>query len=250
MPDVSVLIKNKIAIGDGTKIICGNSDYIVGFSFDAEWDEYEAKTMRVKYGNRSYTDVVFTGDRCALPIIADKACIEIGVFAGNLHTTSGAYFDCIGSIRCGAGAPADPEPSVYDQIMEKLNGSGSVDPEAIAKAVADYLAEHPLEEKDPTVPDWAKAEEKPTYTAKEVGAIADTELQTAIDSALAQAKASGEFDGAQGKDGSPGAKGDKGDTGAAGHTPEKGVDYWTAADKSGIVDDVLAALPTWTGGNY
>ena len=53
--------------------------------------------------------------------------------------------------------------------------------------------------------------------------------------------------------GAKGDKGDKGDTGspgAAGHTPEKGVDYWTAADKSGIVDDVLAALPTWTGGNY
>lgn len=59
--------------------------------------------------------------------------------------------------------------------------------------------------------------------------------------------------GAKGDTGSPGAKGDKGDkgdTGAAGHTPEKGVDYWTASDKSGIVDDVLAALPTWTGGSY
>lgn len=53
--------------------------------------------------------------------------------------------------------------------------------------------------------------------------------------------------------GAKGDKGDKGDTGgpgAAGHTPEKGVDYWTAADKSGIVDDVLAALPAWTGGSY
>ena len=53
--------------------------------------------------------------------------------------------------------------------------------------------------------------------------------------------------------GAKGDKGDKGDTGnpgAAGHTPEKGVDYWTAADKSGIVDDVLAALPTWKGGSY
>lgn len=129
MPDVSVLIKNKIAIGDGTQIICGNSDYTVKFVFDAEWDEYETKTMRVKYGSRSYTDVVFAGDRCALPIIADKACIEIGVFAGNLHTTSGAYFDCIGSIRCGAGAPADPDPSVYDQIMVCLQNAGITDEE-------------------------------------------------------------------------------------------------------------------------
>lgn len=218
MPDISVLVKNKMAIGDGTKIICGNSDYIVGFSFDAEWDEYETKTMRVKYGGRSYTDVVFVGDRCALPIIADKACIEIGVFAGNLHTTSGAYFDCIGSIRCGAGAPTDPVPSVYDQIMAKLNSLDSVDPEDVAKAVADYLKENPVTvtETDPTVPEWAKAKKKPTYTAEEVGAIANTELQTAINSALAQAKASGAFDGA------PGAKGDKGDPGIPGAKGEPG----------------------------
>ena len=50
-----------------------------------------------------------------------------------------------------------------------------------------------------------------------------------------------------------GDKGDKGDTGAAGadgYTPVKGTDYWTADDKAEMVDDVLAALPTWTGGSY
>lgn len=42
----------------------------------------------------------------------------------------------------------------------------------------------------------------------------------------------------------------KGDKGADGKTPVKGTDYWTEADKAEIVDDVLAALPTWTGGSY
>ena len=41
-----------------------------------------------------------------------------------------------------------------------------------------------------------------------------------------------------------GLKGDKGDT------PVKGTDYWTESDKAEIVADTLAALPTWTGGNY
>lgn len=54
----------------------------------------------------------------------------------------------------------------------------------------------------------------------------------------------------KGADGAPGKDGADGKPGAAGHTPEKGVDYWTAADKRDIVDDVLAALPTWTGGSY
>ena len=47
-----------------------------------------------------------------------------------------------------------------------------------------------------------------------------------------------------------GDKGDKGDPGSDGKTPVKGTDYWTESDKAEIVDDVLAALPTWTGGSY
>ncbi len=47
-----------------------------------------------------------------------------------------------------------------------------------------------------------------------------------------------------------GSKGSTGQAGADGHTPIKGTDYWTEADQQSIVDDVLAALPTWEGGNY
>ena len=36
----------------------------------------------------------------------------------------------------------------------------------------------------------------------------------------------------------------------AGATPVRGTDYWTDTDKNEIVNDVLAALPTWEGGSY
>ena len=53
---------------------------------------------------------------------------------------------------------------------------GTVDDGQIADAVADYLDGHPVTvtETDPTVPGWAKQPDKPTYTAAEVGAVADT----------------------------------------------------------------------------
>lgn len=35
-----------------------------------------------------------------------------------------------------------------------------------------------------------------------------------------------------------------------GNTPIKGIDYFTDADKAAFVNDVLAALPKWTGGSY
>lgn len=46
--------------------------------------------------------------------------------------------------------------------------------EQIEKSVKSYLEKNPIEETDPTVPAWAKEEEKPTYTAEEVGALPST----------------------------------------------------------------------------
>ena len=52
--------------------------------------------------------------------------------------------------------------------------------------------------------------------------------------------------GSTGAPGKGGAKGDPGAPGKDGHTPVKGTDYWTAADKQEIVNSVIAALPDGT----
>jgi ABC-type amino acid transport substrate-binding protein len=59
-----------------------------------------------------------------------------------------------------------------------------------------------------------------------------SELDEAINDALAQAKASGEFDGKDGEDGK---------------TPVKGTDYFTEADKDGMVSAVISRLPIYNG---
>lgn len=46
--------------------------------------------------------------------------------------------------------------------------------EQVQNAVNNYMAANPIDETDPTVPDWAKNPTKPTYTASEVGALPDT----------------------------------------------------------------------------
>lgn len=56
--------------------------------------------------------------------------------------------------------------------------------------------------------------------------------------------------GAPGKDGANGKDGAQGEKGADGKTPVKGADYWTAADKQEIVNDVIAALPDGTEVSY
>lgn len=56
--------------------------------------------------------------------------------------------------------------------------------------------------------------------------------------------------GAKGSDGANGKDGAQGEKGADGKTPIRGTDYWTAADKQEIVNDVLAALPDGTEVSY
>lgn len=57
-----------------------------------------------------------------------------------------------------------------EQILKKIDGLTSISPEDIANAVDEWMQANPFTETDPTVPDWAKQPEKPTYTASEVGA--------------------------------------------------------------------------------
>lgn len=65
----------------------------------------------------------------------------------------------------------------WDHLQEQIENlqeqiGDLADPEAVQQIVEDYLAENPptVTETDPTVPEWAKAAQKPSYTASEVGA--------------------------------------------------------------------------------
>ena len=64
---------------------------------------------------------------------------------------------------------AQENPDIIEYILANLGGSVSA--EEIANAVEEYMTAHPFTETDPTVPDWAKQPEKPSYTAEEVGAL-------------------------------------------------------------------------------
>lgn len=90
-----------------------------------------------------------------------------------------------------------------------------------------------------TLAEAQKAQARENIGAQPVGSyLESTELTSAIDTALSQAKASGEFDGQPGADGK---------NGEDGKTPVKGVDYWTSEDKEEIVEDVLAEMPDVPG---
>lgn len=71
------------------------------------------------------------------------------------------------------------EETYADVILDLISRVDTLEKEPISeekieKSVKSYLEKNPIEESDPTVPAWAKEEEKPTYTAEEVGALPNT----------------------------------------------------------------------------
>ena len=122
--DINIKVKDKIAVGDETLIVCGNSDYIVKFELDAEWEAYDEKTMRIGYRNGKYKDVGFTGTSCSLPIIKKRPWIAIGLYAGKLHTSTPAVFRCAECITDKDDEPEEtPGQSPYKTLTIKIGDS-------------------------------------------------------------------------------------------------------------------------------
>ena len=44
---INIIVRNKIAKDNGGEVyVCDNSDYVVEFDLDSEWDEFDVKTAR------------------------------------------------------------------------------------------------------------------------------------------------------------------------------------------------------------
>ena len=205
-----------------------------------------ATLATITYSNNTFDEMQISEDYTTASVRINANCLkqglnfaQISIYSGDngLITADMLTIDC--NQKIGGENPSCPNADMpkLKELINQLIQQGiaeGISPEQIADAVANYLAKNPIEETDPNVHEWAKAEEKPTYTAAEVGALSAETLKPAVDLALAQAKASGEFDGANGltptigdngnwylgdtDTGKPsrGDKGDKGDKGSGG----------------------------------
>lgn len=210
MVELHIKIRKRIArLAYGENFVSYNEGYKIIFDFDKEWDSIENKTARFIFGE-NYIDYPFNGNEVEIPLIKNADTLEIGVYSDNLYTTTAVKFKVLKSIK-------DEEkieilvPEAYPEIAE-------LDDEDLIRV-------------------YDKSEEK--IGISPLKKLFD-KMEVAINTALAAAKASGEFDGADGitptigENGnwflgdvdtnkpSRGEKGDKGDTGAQGVQGEKG----------------------------
>lgn len=126
MKEIKISVVDKVASAVGSPVIvCGNSNYKITFTFDNEWGAYQEKTARftfIRDGILKYIDVLFSGNSCTVPILSNIERVSIGVYAGDLRTTTGAEIRCRKSILCLGGLKHElPPEDVYNQILETVS---------------------------------------------------------------------------------------------------------------------------------
>ena len=218
MPVINISVENKIAEADGTLYVCDNSDFIAKFAFDAEWEAYENKTARFCYNN-SYVDVVFTGNECPVPIISGTYFFNIGVYAGNLRTTTPARVPCKKSILCGSESESSVSQEVKNEFLDVLDKRTGDLADLTTEAKANLVA--------------AINEVAASCGSKSMDLrVADGYIQYSTDGGLtwqslisvADLKGDKGDTGATGPQGTPGAKGDTGPAGPQGPAGAPGKD--------------------------
>lgn len=163
MPDINITVAHKVAVSDTQTIVCDNSDYTVHWTLDEEWSAYDTKTMRTIYMDGTFEDKVFSGDTIELPVCTVPGAVQIGLFAGNIRTSRVAILRALPSIRSAAGAPADPTPDVYDQLMARMA----------------QLETSDWAQNDPTAKDYVR--NRTHYVSQENGVIVpEQEVTTAV----------------------------------------------------------------------
>ena len=121
MPTIKVRVSGKIAenLTPEVKIVCRNSDYKVEFEFDEPWQAHELKTALFVYNGAS-VPVPFSGNVCEMPELYNTTLCAIGVFAGDLITTTPAYADCLKAISDLGGEIPPPTEDVYNKLVQMI----------------------------------------------------------------------------------------------------------------------------------
>ena len=153
-----------------------------------QWDtgrklSVDADCSQVHFSNKVFgrsIDVDVIDGYAIIPDILLQTDKDLSVWAF-VGTSENGYTKISKSFKVNRrNKPADyvftpPDQTSLEEIKEKIKHLESIqDPDAIKNAVDDYLQNNPIQidEKDPTVPEWAKQPTKPKYTADEVGAVA------------------------------------------------------------------------------
>jgi hypothetical protein len=209
---INITITNKKPVVLGTPVIvCGNKDYTISFAFDAAWSSYTDKTARFVFKSpgtptgRAYIDVPFSGNSVAVPQLSNLREVYVGVYAGDLYTTTPARIFCDKSILCESGTryvDSDECLDIIEQWREEMAAAAQAvetsKTEAATSASSAAGSAKQAEGAASSAAGSAKQAEDAASSAEQSARNAAAEAANAAQTALAEAKASGQFDGEKG----------------------------------------------------
>ena len=285
MDKIKIKIDGRVAeIESAPEVVTDNAEYEVEFAVDERdgWNPAVPMTALFVRRDARYTAVVMdVGETiCTMPPQTGTNVVYIGLTQEEMRTTTPARITIRRSVRTMTDFPPLPDKDVYEQILANfaglrmLSGKGAPTTETAGKVNQMYRDETNNRiyvcVNDVDGYTWAMigggggggtvvtidttlTKSGQAADAKAAGdAIAQkldaTALPTAVNDALAQAKASGAFDGPKGEKGDKGdpgeqgIRGEKGDTGPTGEKGDTGPAGPKGADgKDGAGMDVTGA---------
>jgi hypothetical protein len=125
MKDIQIIVTKKVASVEGTPIIvCGNSDYTLSFTFDDEWSNEQNKVARFNYsknGLKRHIDEPIKNNTCKVPKLLGIGLVKVGVYAGDLKTTTEAKIKCHKLILCDdADTMDEPFKNLYEELKKEV----------------------------------------------------------------------------------------------------------------------------------
>lgn len=281
MEKIKIAITGRVAsIAALPEVVADNAEYEVDFALDPRegWDMSLPITALFVRRDGSYTARILDAGAtsCTMPPQTGTNIVFVGLTQDDLRTTTPATIKVRRSIRTVANDPLPaPTEDVYAQILAAYAGIKILSDKGAPTSATQGKVNQLYRDEDTqklyicTATDggytWAAVSGGSVdvdATLTKAGYAADakaagdaitqkldaTALPTAVNDALAQAKASGAFDGAKGEKGDkgdPGAqgiRGEKGDTGPAGEKGDTGPAGPKGADgKDGAGMDITGA---------
>ena len=252
MDKIKIKIDGRVAeIESAPEVVTDNAEYEVEFAVDERdgWNPTVPMTALFVRRDARYTAVVMGAGEtiCTMPPQTGTNVVYVGLTQDDMRTTTPARIQIRRSVRTMTDFPPLPDKDVYAQILANfaelrmLSGKGAPTTETAGKVNQLYRDETnnrlyvcvndvdgytwaiigggggggTVVTIDTTLTKSGQAADAKA-AGDAIGKKLDaTALPTAVNDALAQAKASGEFDG---------AKGDKGDTGPEGPKGADGKD--------------------------
>lgn len=205
---------------DETLIAGSVGVYSVEFVFDETWDGYSSKTA-VFRGEHDEREVLLKGGRCEIPweVLAEPGLLRIGIYGESSEKVRPTLWATPKTIHGGTPtkceSSAEPTPDKWQQAIAYIESL--ISPTVVISAIDGGYR----------------------ITVTDANGEKQFDISDGKDGYTPQ-KGVDYFDGA------PGYTPQKGIDyfdGEPGYTPQRGTDYYTEADKTEMVQAVLAALP-------